>query len=89
MIAIYTKYVPATNTRGSRIQAYDIPMGQDKRRTVSIPYPYELSGELVHFEAVKLFAEKHLKYAPSLDNMRYGNAPNGYVFCFDKSIIGQ
>jgi hypothetical protein len=89
MIAIYTKYIPATDRKGSRIKAYDVPMNGDKMRSVSISYPHELSGEMVHFEAVKAFVAKHLKYAPSLDEMRYGNAPNGYVFCFAQSIVGK
>jgi hypothetical protein len=89
MIAIYTRFIPATNTRGSRIKAYDVPQTGDKMRTVSIPYPHELHGEMVHFEAVKAFVAKHLKYAPSLDKMRYGNAPDGYVFVFANSIVGE
>ena len=89
MIAIYTKYIPATNTLGSRIKAYDIPNNGGKQRSISIPYPHELSGEMVHFEAVKVFKEKYLPYSPSLTDMRYGNAPNGYVFCFAESIVGK
>lgn len=46
---IRTKYIPATDTAGSRIRA------TGGGRSCSIPYPYELSGEAVHrAAAVKL-----------------------------------
>lgn len=46
MKAIETRYHGPTDTRGSRISAFD----SDGNR-VSIPYPYELSGEAVHRKA--------------------------------------
>ena len=86
MIAIHTKYLPVTNNRGSRIKAYS-----SDGRSVTIPYPHELSSEIAHFEAVKLFVSKHLKYPPSLEDMRYGDTADGkgYVFCFADSIVGK
>lgn len=53
MKAIVTKYHGPTNTRGSRITASD----EDGNR-VSIPYPYELSGEDVHRKAAEALCEK-------------------------------
>ena len=47
MQAIQTKYLPATNTRGSRIKA------TCDRGSITIPYPRELSGDEVHREAVR------------------------------------
>lgn len=47
MQAIQTKYISATNTRGSRIKA------SCERGSLTIPYPYELSGDEVHREAVR------------------------------------
>jgi hypothetical protein len=44
--AILSKYIPATNTKGSRIKAYC------ERGSITIPYPYELSGAACHREAV-------------------------------------
>lgn len=52
-ITITTKYYGATNTRGARIKATPA-FGQ----SVSIPYPYELSGVAVHAEAVKAWLKK-------------------------------
>ena len=78
MIAITTKYIPATNTRGSRIKA------QANDYTVTIPYPHELSGHHVHFAAVKALIEKH-NLDWDITNMRYGEFGNGCVFCFDHS----
>ena len=80
MLAITTKYIPATNTRGSRIKA------QADKFTVTIPYPYDLNGHEVHFRAVAALIEKH-KLDWDIRNMRYGTLKNGYVFCFDASGV--
>ena len=80
MIAITTKYIPATNTRGSRIKA------QANDLTVTIPYPHELSGHRVHLSAVKALVKKH-NLDWDIANMRYGELGHGYVFCFDRSKV--
>ena len=89
MIAIHTKYIRPTNTRGSRIKAYTTGYGDLKGFTATISYPHEKSYELCHFEAVKALVEKN-KLDWNLDNMRWGDAADGkgYVFCFDCSIVG-
>jgi hypothetical protein len=83
MIAIHTKHIPASNTRGSRIKAYTTG-----GLSAIVSYPYELSYETAHFEAVKALVEKH-KLAWCLDNMRFGDSADGkgYVFCFDRSKV--
>lgn len=85
MIAIHTKYIGASNTRGARIKAYT-GMGL----SASISYPYELSYELCHFEAVKALVAKHgLDW--NITDMRFGDSADGkgYVFCFANSIVGK
>lgn len=68
MQAIQTKYLPATNTRGSRIKAFC------ERGSITVPYPHELSGDAVHRYAVtqlvwKFMAEDSKKYGvPSSQN---------------------
>jgi len=47
MQIIKTKYLPATNTRGSRIKATN-----SGGVSATIPYPYELSGIKCHAKAV-------------------------------------
>lgn len=89
MIAIHTKFIGATNTRGSRIKAYTAGSGSIKGFEATIPYPHEKSYELCHFEAVKALVAKHnLEW--NLDNMRYGDSADGkgYSFCFDHSKVG-
>jgi len=80
MIAITTKHLAPTNTRGARIKA------TAKGWSATISYRYELSDEALHFEAVKELVIKH-----SLDwdisKMVYGGTNSGYVFCFPESII--
>ena len=47
MIAIHTKHIPASNTRGARIKAYTTG-----GLSAIVSYPYELSYEIAHYEAV-------------------------------------
>ena len=83
MIAIQTKCLPATNTRGPRIKAWT-----SSGFAATVPYPHRLSYELCHFEAVKeLIAKHNLDW--NIKNMRYGGTEQGYVFCFDAAVIGD
>lgn len=80
MKAIETKYLQATNTRGSRIKATAGGM------SVTVPYDPSKSDAHVHFEAVKGLVEKHaLEW--DVSRMVYGGTERGYVFCFPESII--
>jgi hypothetical protein len=82
MVIIKTKVLSATNTRGTRIKA------SANVFNVTIPYPYDKSHELCHFEAVKALVEEH-----SLDwdisNMGYGSDDDGYYFTFKHSVMGS
>ena len=88
MIAIHTKYISASNSRGSRIKAYTAGYGDFKGFTAAISYPHELNGVACHFEAVKALIEKN-KLNWNLENMRYGDSADGrgYSFCFDASKV--
>lgn len=65
MQAIKTKYIGATNTQGSRIKA------TCERGSITIPYPYELSGDAVHRKAVDALVEKFAQE----DAKKYGIEP--------------
>lgn len=80
MKAISTKYHGPTNTKGSRITAFD---GDGHK--ASVPYPHELSGELVHYEAVKKLCDKMKWDYPTI----FGGTKDGYVFCWAESVVGQ
>ena len=88
MIAIHTKYIGPTNTRGSRIKAYTADFGSIKGFTATVPYNHALDGVDVHFEAVKALVEKH-KLPWTLDGMRYGDSADGrgFSFCFEASKV--
>ena len=88
MIAIHTKYIPATNFKGSRIKAYTAGYGDFKGFSATISYPHEYSYEVCHFQAVKALVEKH-KLDWNLTDMRFGDSADGkgYSFCFDNSYI--
>lgn len=83
MIAIHTKYISASNTRGSRIKAYT-----NTGFTATVPYPHELNYEKCHFEAVKALVKKH-KLDWDISKMCFGDSADGkgYVFCFVDSIV--
>ena len=88
MIAIHTKYIGPSNTRGSRIKAYTVGWGDLKGFTATVPYNHALSGVDVHFEAVKALVERNgLDW--NLEGMRYGDSADGkgYSFCFDASKV--
>jgi hypothetical protein len=88
MQAIHTKYIPCTNTKGSRIKAYTTGYGDRKGFEATISYPHELSGHLCHFEAVKALVSKN-KLEWNLSDMRYGDSADGkgYSFTFDASKV--
>jgi hypothetical protein len=90
MIAIHTKYISPTNSRGARIKAYTTGSGNHKGFTAIISYPHEYSFEVCHFQAVKALVEKNaLDW--DLSNMRYGDSADGkgYSFCFDCSTVRE
>ena len=88
MVIIKTKYINPTNTRGSRIAA------EANGWKVSIPYPHELSGEnelsgeMVHYEAVKALIEKH-QLNWDITKMGYGSDNQGYYFTFSSSVLPE
>lgn len=85
MIAIHTKYISPTNSRGARIKAYT-----SSGFTATISYPHEFSHEMCHYQAVKTLVEKN-KLDWDLSEMRYGDSADGrgYVFCFADSVAGH
>jgi hypothetical protein len=85
MIAIHTRFIHATDHRGSRIKAF-----ANGYPSVTIPYPYALSGVLCHFEAVTAFI-KETGLDVSAEDMRYGDSADGrgFCFCFSHSVVGH
>jgi hypothetical protein len=83
MIAIHTKCLSATNSRGTRIKAYTASGFE-----ATIHYPYKESGAFAHFEAVKALVKKH-NLDWDLNNMGFGLSADGkgYSFTFNCSKI--
>lgn len=69
MQAIKTKYLPATNTKPSRIKA------TCERGSIIISYPHELSGDEVHIAAKDALVAKFVKE----DAKRYGTQRNPWL----------
>jgi len=80
---ITTKYLGPTNFKGSRIKA-TTSFG---KTSITISYPYELSGVECHAKAVKLLISK-LKWEDDADYTRmiYSQLESGYVFVFDNDL---
>ena len=76
MKAITTRYIPASNTRGSRIVAT-----AEGGNRVTIPYPHELSGADVHAEAAIALCRKLSWHG----DLIAGGTESGYVFVFAES----
>jgi hypothetical protein len=83
MIAIQTKFIAPTNTRGARIKAYT-----SSGFSATISYPHASGSESSHFEAVKEMIKKH-QLDWDLSGMTFGGVENGYVFCFPHSIVKE
>lgn len=80
MQAIQTRYHGPTNSRGSLVSA------KCEAGRVSIPYPYELSGEAVHKAAAVALCKK-LGWSGA-ESLAGGMLPNGdyaFVFCPEAS----
>lgn len=82
MKAIQTRYLGPTNSRGSRIKAW-----AEGGNSVTIPYPYELSGENVHRKAAEALCAK-LGWTLNKDwKLASGGLPNGdYAFVFTECV---
>ena len=77
MQAIHVKYLYPTNTRGTRIKATCAGV------SVTIPYPYELSGMDVYREAAQTLCNKLGWIAPTYPRIVGGKLPDGsYSFVF-------
>ena len=84
MLAIHTKFIPATNTKSARIKAYTC-----NGHASTIPVDCELGEIQRHAKAVKTLIEKELKYATDYEKMAYGGSADnkGYTFCFIFSTV--
>ena len=75
MQTITTKYIPATNTNGSRIKAT-----ASSGISVIMPYRYDMDTKQVHMEAARLLMKKLDWYG----TMICGDTKTGIVCVFDE-----
>jgi hypothetical protein len=82
MQAITTKFLSATNTRGSRIKA------TCDAGSVTISYPYELDYPDTHRKAAQALVDKLGWNTDSYGNLIVGGLPNnaGCVFVFNSGF---
>lgn len=83
MIAIHTKFLPATNTKGERVKAYTAS-GYE----ATVQYDYAVSNVKAHHAAVKALTEKYA-LPWKVSDMNYGDSSDGrgYTFCFSASSM--
>ena len=85
MKAIFTKYLGLTNTRGSRVKAYD-----GDRNSVTIHWNDELDSDENHKSAAKALCRK-MNWAGSMVMGGHKNV-NVHVFCervFDNNAVSK
>lgn len=82
MIAILTKYIPATDTRAARIKAYTC---NGHKVFVSIDYDLDDVGR--HAKAARKLIETQLAHSDADKPFTYGGIDMGYVFTFINSTI--
>ena len=80
MIAIETKYLGATDTKGSRIKAFTC-----NGHSVTIPYPHEFSGAECHAQAAIALCKKQEWDKEHGYSLISGGSKDGYVFVFGQS----
>jgi hypothetical protein len=83
MIAIHTKYLPASNSSGSRYKAYT-----NTGFSAFVSADYSLNELDQHFHAVKALVAKH-KLDWNISSMCYGDSSDGkgYTFVFNDSKV--
>ena len=74
MIAIQTKYIPATNTLGSRIKAFT-----SNGQSLTLPFDYSADSEYKRYKSVALALCSKMNWNPDIIG---GGTKNGYTFVF-------
>ena len=75
MQAIQTKYLPATNTKPSRIKAWC------EAGSVTIDYPYEYDESGAHLYAALSLQNKLVWNGPYYGELHQGALPNNTGYC--------
>jgi hypothetical protein len=73
MKTIFTKYIGPSNTRGSRVKAYDEDGNQ-----ATVSYNQAVDDEEAHIEAVRALCDKMNWHGPMVS----GGTKQGFVFVF-------
>ena len=79
MTAILTKYLGPTDHKRARIKAWSMD-----GRSVTIPYPHELSGEACYRKALEAWSDRYDPGSVGYLCRREwvgGETRNGYAFC--------
>jgi hypothetical protein len=81
MQAILTRYLGPTNTRGARIKA------SCAAGSITISYPYDLSGQAVHRKAAEALVFKLDWTHPNYGTLLGGQLDSGdYAFVFNSKL---
>jgi hypothetical protein len=83
MLAVHTKYIGPSNTKGSRIKAYF-----SDGRSITRPVDHALDGMKRHAVVAQELIAKELRHSPDC-GLVYGDSADGkgYVFCFAVSRV--
>jgi len=83
MIAIITKYLSPTNTKGSRVKAIADGGFSLGAHTITIPFDHSLNQGQAHKKAAIALRDK-MNWKGDLVG---GGIKHGYAFCFKNSVI--
>jgi len=86
MIAIHTKFMPATDRRAAKIKAYSC-----NGHKAIVPIEYGLDDVGRHALAARKLIETQLEHQPDWAEMAYGGSSDGkgYTFCFLSSTVSM
>jgi hypothetical protein len=82
MIAIQTRYLPATKKLGRRVVAFTCT-----GHRLVVPLDDSLSAVDAHFKAAKALISAEFKHAPDSSTMSYGSTDRGYFFAWTQSEV--
>lgn len=76
--SIRTKYIGATDTRGSRISVLESRYGSESPRWIMVPYDHNYSIQKMHAVAAQLWVNKYLHKGTRVKD--YGLTFNGNYY---------
>ena len=82
MLAIQTRTLYPTNTRGKRVVAFTC-----NGHKITRPFDDRLDNVQAHFQVARELIDQSFPYRCSQSTMVYGATQDGYAFCWPESVV--